>query len=433
MRLFTHLRERQWPIVFGYLLFVALMVAGYYYNITFIQLGLIDLGTRLVGMSETAVSAWMAGLALCTLVVAIVTGVTMDRRGWSTDLRTKFRLLLGVVIAQFLLTLVAPLIRTVPVFGSWIVAASISLGVGFPVSFSLAVDLVPVQDRGYVAAAITAIAYFAANAYPLAWSIDVFSRLMVIAMVPGIVALGVLVSGRVAFVEGILTDLDDRHHEIGPGRFCRPDPIRTYSLVFAVPVVLMFGVFFVDSLGFLRIIDTPALLLSSWQSPEFSTRLLIAVAHVIGAVMAGVIYANFSLYRLFLWTFTLFALTHVLYTSDIRVATMFPALAQETTSPFNPMLYAVAVSFYTTLNFALWPDLSTAKTIGTRSAIGIGVAGWLATFLSTALALYFQAAELTLLSHLNVVQALALLLLFGLAVGLYVRRMIAIAREGSVA
>ncbi|WP_373188710.1 hypothetical protein [Halolamina sp.] len=74
------------------------------------------------------------------------------------------------------------------------------------------------------------------------------------------------------------------------------------------------------------------------------------------------------------------------------------------------------MSFYTTLNFALWPDLSTPETIGTHSAIGI--AGWLATFSSTALALYFQAADLTLLSHLNVVQALSLLLLFGLAVGL---------------
>ncbi|MEA5389272.1 hypothetical protein VB779_21170 [Haloarculaceae archaeon H-GB11] len=160
MELNSHVRERRWIPVAGYGLFVALMVAGYYYNITFVQLGLIDLGTRLVGMSETAVSIWMAALALVTLVVAAVTGVTMDRRGWSTDLRTKLRLLFGVVCVQFALTLVAPMVRTVPAFGAWIVFASIGLGVGFPVSFSLAIDLVPVPDRGYVAAAITAIAYF---------------------------------------------------------------------------------------------------------------------------------------------------------------------------------------------------------------------------------------------------------------------------------
>ena len=128
MRLFDYPRGDR-AAVLGILLFVALTVAGYYYNLTFVQLGLIDLGTRLVGMSETTVSTWMAALALCTLVVAIGTGVTMDSRGWSRDLRTKLRLLFGVVVVQFALTLVAPLIRTVPAFGIWIVLASIGLGV----------------------------------------------------------------------------------------------------------------------------------------------------------------------------------------------------------------------------------------------------------------------------------------------------------------
>ncbi len=429
MELGTHIRKQRWTTVSGYGIFIALMVAGYYYNITFVQLGLIDLGTRLVGLSETAVSMWMAALALCTLVVAVTTGVTMDRHGWSTDLRTKLRLLLGVVCVQFVLTLVAPIIRTMPAFGAWIILASIGLGIGFPVSFSLAIDLVPVPDRGYVAAAITAIAYFFANVIPLSWSIDVFSQLMVVAMAPGIVVLAVLSFVRVDRLDAILDALGTQYETYGTGRFCHRNPIRARSLAFVVPVVLMFGVFFIDSLGFLRIIDTSSLLLSSWQSPNLSTRLFIAVAHVVGAVMAGVVYANYSLSRVFLWTFALFALTHIMYTSDLRIVEVFPTIAGSGTSPLNPALYAIAVSFYTTLNFALWPDLSTPETIGTHSAIGIGVAGWLATFSSTALALYFQAADLTLLSHLNVVQALSLLLLFGLAVGLYARRMVELARE----
>jgi MFS family permease len=429
MEFVRHVREGRWTTAFGYVLFVALMVAGYYYNITFVQLGLIDLGTRLVGLSETAVSAWMAVLALSTLVVAVATGVAMDRGGWNTALRTKLRVLFGVVCLQLALTLVAPGIRSVPAFGAWVVAASVGLGVGFPVSFSLAIDLIPVPDRGYVAAAVTAIAYFIANAVPLSWSVDVFSRVMVAAMVPGALVLGVFSFVRVDRLDALLAELGTQHRAFGTGRFCHPE-IRTRSLAFVVPVVLMFGVFFIDSLGFLRIIDTPSLLLSSWQSPELSTRLFIAVAHVVGAVMAGVIYVNYSLSRVFLWTFALFALTHVLYTSDLRLAAVFPSLTQGATSPLNPAAYAVAVSFYTTLNFALWPDLSTASTVGTRSAVGIGVAGWLATFTSTALALYFQAAELTLLSHLNVVQALSLLLLFGLAVGLYAHRMVELVRDG---
>jgi hypothetical protein len=56
------------------------------------------------------------------------------------------------------------------------------------------------------------------------------------------------------------------------------------------------------------------------------------------------------------------------------------------------------------------------------------MAGWLATFLSTAVALSLEHAEYTLLSHLNLVNALALLLFLGLAIGLYVRRIIAVSR-----
>jgi len=428
VRVTDHLPAWDWPPLLGTLLFVALMTAGYYYNVTFVQLGLIDLGTRLVGLTETRVSLWMAGLALLTLVAAVGFGVAMDRRGWSRAFRTKLRILLAVVTVQFVLTLWAPTIRSEAAFGAWIVAASVALGVGFPTSFSLALDLVPVPDRGYVAAAITALTYFAANALPLEWSIGVFSRVMAVAMLPGILALAVLVSGSVARVESLLDCLSEQSKTIGPGRFCRPTPPGTRSLAFWWPVVLMFGVFFVDSLGFLRIIETPTLVLASWQSPELSTRLLIAVVHVIGAVMAGVLYVNFDLRGLFLAVFGLFALTHVMYTSDLRVAGLFPALARNGPSILNPLFYAVAVSFYTTLNFALWPDLSTSATVGTRSAIGIGVAGWLATFLSTAVALYLDHAEYTLLSHLNLVNALALLLLFGLLVGIYGRRMVRLAR-----
>jgi len=80
------------------------------------------------------------------------------------------------------------------------------------------------------------------------------------------------------------------------------------------------------------------------------------------------------------------------------------------------------VSFYTTLNFALWPDLSTAKDIGMRTALGVGIAGWLASFLSTALALASKSAGLSLLTHLRYVNALALVLAAGVPVALYLAR-----------
>ena len=403
MLLFRYLREGEWATVLGYGLYVVFMAAGYYYNVTFVQLGLLDLGTRHVGLSRNAVSWWMAGLALLTVAVAIGVGVAFDRRGMGSNLIGKFRLLFGVVLVQVVLVAIAPHIRSVAGFGGWIVVAAVALGIGVPVSFGLTVDLIPAPDRGYVAAAITAAAYFAANLFPLDWRIETFSAAMLAAMVPGLVVLGWLASGR----SGLTGSLSDQHERFGTGRFCHPTPVSLRSFTFLSLLALTFVVFFVDSLGFLRIIEEPVLVLSSWGSPAFGDHLFIAVVHVLGAIVAGVFYRNFHRRTIYLWVFGLFAFSHLLYTFDLRLAQLFPTISGGP-SIINSGIYALAVSVYTTLNFALWPDLSTVESIGTHSAVGVGVSGWLATFLSTALALRLQDAEVGLLSHLNIVNALAL-------------------------
>lgn len=403
----------------GILLYVGVLSAGYYYNLTFVQLGLVDLGTRGVGLTHRTVSMVMAALALLTLVVAVVTGVTLDRRGLSTDLRVKLRLLFVIVTGQLGLTVVAPQVGTTSHLLLWVVGCSLTLGVGIPVTFSLMGDLVAVRHRGYVAAAVAGLSFFAAALYPVDWSMESFSPVMAGLMAPAALALGF-----VAFrPTRLVASLDARSHRIGPGRFCRPTPVRTASFGFWVLVVLMFGAFFVDSLGFLRIIETPLYVYSSWQAPDLETRLFIAVMHLVGAFAAGVLYRNFAVRWLFLWVLGLFAFTHLLYVFHIRTAAGGPPL-------ILPMFYVLAVSFYSTLNFALWPDLSTAETIGTHTAIGVGIAGWLATFLSTALALYSADVGLSLGDHLSYVNALAIVLVVGLVVLLYVRRMVAIARGG---
>ena len=412
------LRERDWATLLGVGLFVALAAGGYYYNVTFVQLGLIDLGVRVVGMTRGEVSVAMAGLALATLAVAIVSGVTMDRRGVSRDLYAKLRILLGVTVLQTALTTVAPFVASELAFYAWVALCSVSIGVGVPATFGLAVDLVPVPDRGYVAALVTAGAFFVAAVYPLEWTIGSFSRVMVAAFVPALLVLGVLASGRVSLVDELAGE--PRHAR---GRFCRPEPMRTWSLGFWALVVLMFGAYFVDSLGFLRIVETESLVLSSWGSPDLGIHLFIGVVHVLGALAAGVLYANFPRRALFLWVFGLFAFTHLLYTFFVRTASGAPPLLM-------PGFYALAVSFYTTLNFALWPDVSTPDTVGTHAALGVGVAGWLATFLSTSLALYFEESGVGLLSHLNLVNALALLLFAGVPVAVYLHRVARYARGG---
>jgi hypothetical protein len=86
------------------------------------------------------------------------------------------------------------------------------------------------------------------------------------------------------------------------------------------------------------------------------------------------------------------------------------------------MLYALAVSLYTVLNFALWADLSTPDTVCMRTALGVALSGWTATFLSTALAIYLQGSGVSLEQHVQIVDALAMLFFaFALALAFFHR------------
>ncbi|MEJ2750861.1 MAG: MFS transporter, partial [Anaerolineae bacterium] len=224
MELTRYLRARNWPVAGGYGLFIGMMAVGYFYNVTFVQLGLVDLGMRVLGMSRQAVAMQMAVLALITCLVALGSGWWMQRHGWSTRLLRKLQLALAVVVVQTGLTAVAPHIPSPTAMLAWIVVCSLALGVGVPATFSLTTDLIPVRDRGYVAAAITAVAYFMAAVFSGVWQIAALSRLMLLIMGPGALVLAVVVllasSGR-TFVALWVAELGQNYRldRFGNGRF----------------------------------------------------------------------------------------------------------------------------------------------------------------------------------------------------------------------
>lgn len=400
---FDFARQRNWSALFGYAFFIGMMAVGYYYNVTFIQLGLLDLGQRLIGMSRSQIAFQMAVLALATSLISLAAGVWMRRRGWSEDFFAKLRLAFGVVVAQTLLTALAPAIRDAGALLVWILGAAVALGIGVPATFSLTVDLVPRRERGYAAAAITALAYFAAPIFSYPWEVEYLSRQMLLVMLPGLLALGTL-----AFWRNPLTTALARQHRQPAfyyGRFLRPGPgkqVRPRRRVF-IWVVLMFGVFFIDSLGFVRMTETPVLMEGAWLSVELGPRLVIAVVHVLAAGVAGVLYTAYNERGLFLWVFGLFGLVHLLYTFPVHFGPVNPQVLSQ------PILYAVAVSLYTVINFALWGDISTPRTISWNAALGVALSAWTATFISTALAIAFQHAGMPLALHLRIVDALAVM------------------------
>lgn len=197
------------------------MAAGYFYNLTFVQIGLHDLGSRLIGMSERAVATNMAYLALITSVTALAFGALMQRRGWGGRFVLKLRIVFAVVLVQGLLTAIAPQMRSEQAFFAWIVVAAVALGIAVPVTFGMAVDLIPVRDRGYVAAIITSAAYFPAAILSGGWEIERLTAQVLWPTLAGAAFLGVLAFKKFGFVE----KLAHQHAlpRFGVGRFVRRD------------------------------------------------------------------------------------------------------------------------------------------------------------------------------------------------------------------
>jgi len=415
-----------WRRGFGYALFAGMMATGYYYNVTFIQLGLLDIGGRVLGMSQSTVARDMGLLAVITSLVALAVGHVMVRRGWSRAFYLKLRIACVVIVFQTLLSAATVLIRDTQGFLAWIVAASVALGVGVPVTFGLTADLVPRRHRGYVAGLITAIAYFAAPVFSYPWHIEALRRQMLLLMVPGCFVLSLL-----AFIRTPLMDHLAGQHlqpEFYYGRFVRLDRTGRACAGRSVIglIVLMFAVFFIDSLGFVRLTHTPFLIDHAWRSPDLGPRLTIGLVHVVAALAGGVLYAALDERALFLWVLGIFSLVHLSYTFPIRLAPEPSAALAE------PMLYAIAVSLYTVLNFALWADLSTPRTITGNAALGVAASAWSATFISTAIAIQLEGAGVPVELHLRIVDALAVLLFLGLLLLAYfggIRRSPGQARE----
>mgnify|MGYP006278369957 CR=1 FL=1 len=399
---FRWVKEGRWASALGFVFFVGMMAVGYYYNITFVQLGLVDLGKRLLGLSEITLALDMALMALLTSLTAIVFGLRMKRSSWGTDFKVKLRWAFSVILVQTGLTLSAPWIQSQGQLLVWILLTSLALGVGVPVTFSMTVDLIPARDRGYAAAWITGLVYGAAPAASGNWLIETFSRQMLWIMPAGVIGLGWL-----AFIPNPLVKVWKEQHRdpaFAHGMYSRQGTRSSHRRQVAGLIILMFAIFFVDSLGFLRIIDTPLYIHNNWLSADLGPRLLLGGVHALAAGIAGVLYTNLDLRSLFLWVFGIFALVHLMYTMETRVG---PGLS---ISLAVPLLYAVAVSLYTVINFAVWADLSTPENISLNAALGVALSGWTATFLSTALSLQWKISGMSLERHLSLVDSLALLI-----------------------
>jgi len=394
-----------WTVAAGVATFVLLMAAGYAYNVTFVQLGVTDLGRRLLGLSDGRVAAAMALMAVVTAALAVAVGVWMGRAGVGRDLRRKLRIATVVVAGQTVLTALAPVVPNEGAFFAWVLGTAVALGVGVPVTFGLTVHLVPVPARGLAAAAVTAIAYAFAPLGSGDWTVEPLARTFAVAMV-----FGTLVLAALGWLDLGLVRRWARQHErraFGVGRYLRGsgpggDAAGAARRRLLLVLGLLFVVFFVDSLGFLRLVDTPLYVAETWRAAEWGPRLAIASAHVVAAVIGGVLYGALGERALLAWVLGAFVLVHLGYQLDARAG------FGDGRALGIPLLYALAVSLYTVVTFAVWADLSTPDTIGLHAALGVAASAWTATFLATGLALRWAEAGMSFERHVGLVNAVAM-------------------------
>ena len=381
--------------------YVSILTAAYYYNITFVQLGVTEAGEERLGLSMELVAVAMGLLAVATLTTTLVSGYLMDRFGWGRDVQVKIRVLFGVLLLQTGVTYVFGSVSSFPGFLGWVVVCSVLLGTAIPFAFSLLLDLVAPAQRGYAAGAVAASAFALAALVPFEWAAGNFTLPAVVVLVPVVALLGGL-----SLAPGVLGRAESRRGDGSGGRMGTGRGFHILTAPVAVGLVLLFGAFFVDSLGFVRIIETSALVDAAWRSPDYGIRVTLSATHVIGGLAAGFLYARARYLWLFAATFALFAAAQLLFACQL----LFDAPSVLGTAV--PLVYVLAVSCYTTVTFALWPDLATPETVGRYTAVGVGIGGWLATFTSTALALLSDRLELAVEHHLLGVGVISLLFLF---------------------
>jgi hypothetical protein len=376
------------------------LAAAYYYNLTLVQLGVTDIGMQRLGLAMEVVAAAMGLLAVLTLAVTLLSGTLIDRWGWGRRTVAKCRVLFAIVLLQIGVTALLPAVASLPGFLLWIVACAVLLGAAIPVAFSLMLDLVAPGLRGYAAGTVTGCAFALAVLVPYEWAVGNFVPAAVAVLSPAAVVLGV-----VAGVPGLIDESDDRAGRDARGADQTHERIRDQPWAVTAPLVggvlLLFGAFFIDSLGFVRIIEQAEYVETSWQSSAITVRGTLAATHVVGGFAAGVVYTKGRSLWVFAAAFALFGLAQCLYVFDIVVG------GPSALTAVIPLVYILAVSSYTTVAFALWPDLATPETIGRYTAVGIGVGAWTATFTSTALALVSELVQLQIARHLTIVAGLS--------------------------
>ncbi len=367
-------------ITFPYFFVCALLFSGYQIGFKFIQLGIPDLALRVVGMEERIVNISMGFMAVASCITALIASIILDK--WAPKPKTRFLMTLILAGGQAGLITLSLLITTEIQFLIWLGLFSGLLGVIFPLVMSYVFLFVKSEDRGPIAGIITAFAYLFGNLSPNPWTIQGTLLDAIISSGPVMICIAYLIfnmdlvekfepaDNEIHLFHGrYALNSESQNSNANEHKFLAPlSPGHSFALI----LLLMFGVYFIDSFGFLRVIHQNELMQYTWHGP-YSIKVLLGLVHFATAILMGLLYKKFGYRVVFLSSFVLFFIADLLF-SFYPVGSLLI---------FTALIYCSTVSFYTVNSFALFADCSTKKDMYKRAGIGIGVGGWLSSFLST--------------------------------------------------
>ncbi|MFO8017704.1 MAG: MFS transporter [Promethearchaeia archaeon] len=372
------LRKNELIGVFFYLIII---VAGFTFIIKFIQLGIPDFIINHLNLSNIDVVGYMMLLALLTASICLIVGYIIDKFNWRVEEKIKILFLCFLIQTPLILSFLS--FNSVPLFILWIILLGVVMGVETPISISLLRDFIRPKYRGIFAAVATAFIYSYGILSPFPWNISGFIKEISLGLLPSIPIFAIII------VFKLFRNEEKKEIFLAEGSFIHYNK--------GLLILALFGVIFVDSLGFLRIIETPEIYANVWRG-GLEIKMFLVISHTGFALISGFLYTKSKPYLILIISLWMIFLTD-----------LFFALFNETIflSQVLGILYCGAVSMYTIVLFALWADISAPESVGKFSGLGIGIGGWLMTFISTAFSFRFI-DTLSFSMHLLVSSAVSL-------------------------
>lgn len=399
--------------ILGVLFLISILSFGYYFSITFVQLGIEEYLRAVLHLDGRATAYSMALLAVVTSVVSVSFGYFMYKSRYINTLYSKLVVLNILILQQAILVWSVQSIDTYLFFLLWVLVLSIGLGMGIPLTYSLFSYLAPRNLRGVIAGVATALTYSIAAGIPVIWSMETFVQQLKILLLASSVGFALFLWIRPSLIQ--IWEKQSKEISFSQGKFLANSTKRELRINQILIFIFLGSIFFIDSLGFLKLIDTPSILSQTWQSPLLSTHVTIALAHIFGAFVGSLLYSTLPIEKLLLWILGIFIIVHLSFSLAAHANVGFEGALS------SPFLYAFAVSLYTVINFAVWPDLSDKKNIAIVAALGVSLSGWLSTFLATSLSFIWKERQYTFFEYINMVDTIAIsFFLFGMCV-LYIQ------------